>query len=150
VFICRARKVPTDLAGFCCFEEFTVLLSLRSRRFIGLSLAAALLLAVATSASAQTTTRIIGTVKDHQGGVLPGVTVTATSSSLIGAQSTVSEGNGTYQFPALPAGTYRVVFDLAGFQTVARDQVVLAVCQTLTIDTELPVGGLAETVQVTT
>ena len=125
-------------------------LSSRSSHFTRLSLAAALLLAVATFASAQTSTRIVGTVRDNQGGVLPGVTVTATSPSLIGAQSAVSEGNGTYQFPTLPAGAYRVVFDLAGFQSVARDQVVLALGQTLTVDVELPVGGLAETVQVTT
>lgn len=117
-------------------------------RFGFIPLAAVLLLAA--SASAQTTTRLIGTVRDHQGGVLPGVTITATSSALIGAQTVVSEGNGTYQFPTLPAGTYTVLFELGGFQSVAREQIVLASGQTLTIDADLPVGGLTETVQVTT
>jgi hypothetical protein len=105
---------------------------------------------LSTPVSAQTTTRIIGTVRDNQGGVLPGVTVSATSPSLIGSQSTVSEGNGSYQFPTLPAGAYTVVFELAGFQTVSRNQVVLALGQTLTIDVALPLGGVVETVQVTT
>jgi Carboxypeptidase regulatory-like domain/TonB dependent receptor len=119
------------------------------RHFI--SLTAALAVAVSTPVFAQgVTTRLIGTVRDNQGGVLPGVTITATSPSLIGTQSAVSESNGSYQFPTLPAGTYRVVFELSGFQTVARDAIVLASGQTLTIDIDLPIGGLTETVQVTT
>ena len=109
------------------------------RRFI--TVTAVLTVALPTSAFAQgITTRLIGTVRDNQGGVLPGVTVTATSPALIGGQSAVSEGNGTYQFPTLPPGTYRVVFELSGFQTVARDAIVLASGQTLTVDIDLPVG----------
>ncbi len=50
--------------------------------------------------------RLTGTVTDAQGAVLPGVTVTATSPSLIGTQTAVSEENGTYRFPALASGTY--------------------------------------------
>ena len=118
------------------------------RRFV---LSVAALAALAAPAFAQgITTRLIGTVRDNQGGVLPGVTVTATSPSLIGGQSAISEGNGTYQFPTLPPGTYRVVFELSGFQTVAREAIVLASGHTLTVDIDLPLGGLTETVQVTT
>jgi hypothetical protein len=126
-------------------------LLLRLQRSVLIGLTTAIVLTIATLASAQnTTTRLVGTVRDNQGGVLPGVTVTATSPALIGGQSSVSEGNGTYQFPTLPAGTYVVTFELPGFQTVKREAVVLALGQTLTIDAELPVGGLSEVVQVTT
>jgi hypothetical protein len=136
------------LRAFLFFEENTVHLLFRIFGFALIPLVAFVLLA--TEASAQGTTRIVGTVRDNQGGVLPGVTVTATSPALIGGQSTVSEGNGTYQFPTLPAGAYSIVFEIAGFQTVARNEVTLALGQTLTIDVDLPVAGLTETVQVTT
>ena len=95
------------------------------------------LLAIALPAAAQSPTRVVGTVRDNQGGVLPGVTVTATSPSLIGAQSVVSEGNGTYQFPTLPPGAYTLLFELPGFQQVSRDKIVLALGQTLTVFTEV-------------
>ncbi len=98
--------------------------------------------------SQNASTRLVGTVKDAQGGVLPGVTVTATAPSLIGSQATISEANGTYQFPQLPAGPYTLTFELAGFQTVARTGIVLALGQTLTIDARLPVASLTETITV--
>lgn len=121
-----------------------------SRRAVALALAAFFLAAPSPVAVAQNAAaRLVGTVRDNQGGVLPGVTVTATSPALIGSQTAVSEGNGTYQFPTLPAGTYTLTFELSGFQTISRSGIVLASAQTLTIDVELPVAGLSETVQVT-
>ena len=93
--------------------------------------------------------RLNGTVTDAQGGVLPGVTVTVRSSALIGAQSTVTEGDGRYRFPALPGGAYDITFELTGFQTVKREGVVLRLGQTLTVDSQLPVATLQETVTVT-
>lgn len=108
----------------------------------------ALSLLPASTLAGQATTRLVGTVRDNQG-VLPGATVTAMSPSLIGVQTTVSEANGTYQFPALPAGTYTLTFELAGFQQAVRDGIVLTLGQTLTIDIELSVAGLNEVVHVT-
>ncbi|MDE3156258.1 MAG: TonB-dependent receptor [Acidobacteriota bacterium] len=117
------------------------------RRLLVLSIALA---ALASTARAQTPgTRLVGTVTDAQGGALPGVTVTATSPALIGSQVAVSEGNGTYQFPALPAGTYTLTFVLDGFQTVTRERIALAVGQTLTVDAQLPLASLKESVTVT-
>src|SRR6185437_7401710 len=95
------------------------------------------LLGVFASGSAlaqNVTSHLTGTVRDAQGGVLPGVTVTATSPALIGSQVAVSEANGTYLFPSLPAGTYTLKFDLQGFQTFTRGNIVLALNQTLTVD----------------
>ena len=61
---------------------------------------------LAASASAQNTPgRLTGLVTDAQGAILPGVTVTATSPSLIGGQTTVTQADGKYLFPALPTGT---------------------------------------------
>ena len=92
---------------------------------------------------------LTGTVKDAQGAVLPGVTVTATSPALLGTQSVVSEANGEYRFPNLPAGTYALSFDLQGFQTLKRQNIVLATGQTLNIDATLQIATLQESVTVT-
>lgn len=110
-----------------------------------------LLLAAPQPAAAQIEqARLNGTIVDAQGAVLPGVTVTVRSPTLIGAQSTVTEGDGRYRFPALPGGTYDVTFELGGFQTVRREGVVLRLGQTLTVDTQLQVAALQETITVST
>lgn len=93
--------------------------------------------------------RLNGTVTDAQGAVLPGVTVTATSAALIGNQSAVTEGDGQFRFPSLPSGTYVLQYELSGFQTVRRENIVLALGQTLTVDMQLPLATLQETVTVT-
>ena len=92
---------------------------------------------------------LTGTVKDAQGAVLPGVTVTATSPALLGTQAVVTEAGGSYRFASLPSGTYVVTFELQGFQTMKRDNIVLGVGQTLTIDATLQIATLQETVTVT-
>jgi len=101
------------------------------------------------AAFAQTST-ITGTVKDASGGVLPGVTVEVSSPALIEkTRSTVSSGSGTYSIVALRPGTYTVKFELPGFSTVIRDGVVLTSDFTATINADLKVGALEETLTVT-
>ena len=104
----------------------------------------------AASAFAQgQSTNLVGVVTDAQGGVLPGVTVTATSPALIGSRTAVTEVNGTYRFPSLPEGTYQLSFELSGFQTYKRTNIVLSLGQTLTVDAQLQVQSLQESVTVT-
>jgi hypothetical protein len=91
---------------------------------------------------------LTGIVKDAQGAVLPGVTVTATSPALLGTQSVTSEAGGEYRFPSLPAGSYTLTFELSGFQTQKRENIVLATGQTLNIDTTLQLASLSETITV--
>ncbi len=93
--------------------------------------------------------RLQGIVTDAQQGVLPGVTVTAQSPALIGTQSAVTEADGRYRFPALPPGRYVLTFELSGFQSVRRENIVLALGQTLNVDISMPVATLQETVTVT-
>ena len=90
-----------------------------------------------------------GSVTDTQGAVLPGVTVTATSPSLIGVQTTVTQADGRYMFPALPSGTYKLDFDLTGFKKVERDNITVVLGQTISFDAQLEVGGLTESITVT-
>ncbi|MGD9902738.1 MAG: carboxypeptidase regulatory-like domain-containing protein [Vicinamibacterales bacterium] len=92
--------------------------------------------------------RLQGLVTDAQQGVLPGVTVTARAPSLIGTQTAVTEGDGRYRFPSLPPGRYTLTFELAGFQTVLREGIGLALGQTLNVDLSMQVATLQETVTV--
>jgi hypothetical protein len=93
--------------------------------------------------------RINGTVSDNTGAVLPGVTVTAVSPALIQPQVQVTGADGSYRFIALPPGVYDIGFELAGFQSVKREGVRVVINQTLTVDQQLNVATLQETVTVT-
>src|SRR3954453_21795352 len=93
--------------------------------------------------------RLSGTVTDAQGAVMPGVTVSVTSPSMLGGQGTVTEANGRFLFPSLPSGTYRLTFDLSGFQKVNRENINVATGQTISADVQLQVASLAESVTVT-
>src|SRR5512141_564512 len=100
-----------------------------------LGIAIALMVGVVATAGAQINpAHITGTVKDAQGGVLPGVTVTATSPALLGKQTAVTEANGDYRSPNLSPGTYTLTFELQGFQTFRRENIVLTTAQTLNVD----------------
>jgi hypothetical protein len=83
-------------------------------------LSVALAPAYAQGGGASSTGSISGDVKDSQGGVLPGVTVTATSPAQIGQLTAVTNEAGIYRFPSVPPGEYRLTFELPGFQTVVR------------------------------
>ncbi len=107
-------------------------------------------LAIAAPAMAQIDQgRLTGTVTDAQGAVLPGVTVTAKSPSLMGVRTTVTEGDGKYSIASLPSGPYELTFELSGFQSSKRANVILAIGQILTIDSQLQVASLQESVTVT-
>src|SRR5204862_7649234 len=99
-------------------------------------------------ASAQTSA-IAGTVKDTSGAVLPGVTVEASSPALIEkVRSAVTDGNGQYKIEALRPGVYTVTFTLPGFSIVKRENVELTSDFTATINADLKVGTLEETITV--
>jgi len=105
--------------------------------------------AFAQGGGASTTGSINGKVVDSSGGVLPGVTVSATSPSAMGVQTSVTDTGGNYRFPALPPGTYTVTFELPGFNTLKRENIQIAMGFTATVNVELAVASLQETVTVT-
>ena len=105
--------------------------------------------AFAQGGGASTTGSINGKVSDSSGAVLPGVTVTAASPSLMGVQNVVTTAEGLYRFPALPPGTYSVTFELSGFSTLKREDIQIAMGFTATVNVELKVATLQETVTVT-
>ena len=118
-------------------------------------LAALLLLVVVASASpvfaqggAGSTGSIQGTVTDESGGVLPGVTVTASGESLMGVRTDTTNAQGVYRFLGLPAGTYKVSFDMPGFGKVERSGVRIGIGFTATENAKLSVKSLSEAVEV--
>ncbi|MCL6508222.1 MAG: carboxypeptidase-like regulatory domain-containing protein, partial [Bryobacteraceae bacterium] len=89
-----------------------------------------------------------GTVTDPSGAVVPGATVKAVNVATnveIQAQTTTA---GVYRMPYLPPGTYRLTVTAPGFKTAVRENVVLSVAQTLTVDFTLEVGAVTDTVTV--
>lgn len=83
-----------------------------------------------------------------QGGVLPGVTVTATSPAQIGSLTAVTNQAGLYRFPAVPPGEYRLAFELAGFQNSVRDGIRITLGFNAQVNVLLNVATLQETVTV--
>ena len=108
---------------------------------------ASLLLLAPAAAWAQS--GITGLVRDTSGGVLPGVTVEASSPALIeGSKAAVTDAQGLYRIVDLRPGPYTVTFTLPGFNTLRRDGIDLRAEFTATVNADLTVGALEETVTV--
>ena len=112
--------------------------------------AVALMVSALLPAVAYGQASIVGTVKDSQGAVLPGVTVDASSPALIERTRTaVTDGSGQFQIVDLRPGGYVVTFTLPGFSTVKRDGIELGGTVAATVNAELRVGAVEETIIVT-
>ena len=117
-------------------------------RFVRCLAVMALMALMPSLAHAQSS--ITGTIRDASGAVLPGVTVEAASPVLIEkVRSTVSDGTGGYRLTELLPGTYSLTFTLPGFATVKRDGVEITGAGVITINQDLKVGDLQETITVT-
>jgi len=93
---------------------------------------------------------LAGVAKDTSGAVLPGVTVEAASSALIEkVRSVTTDANGQYKIVDLRPGTYVVSFSLTGFSVVKREGIEMSGSGTVTINADMKVGALAETITVT-
>jgi len=109
-----------------------------------------LALSLPSVAGAQVLGTVAGNVKDASGAVLPGVTVEVSSPALIEkVRTAVTDGNGQYQIVNLPPGTYSATFTLPGFSTVKRDDLQVVVNFTVTVNADMKVGSVEETITVT-
>jgi carboxypeptidase family protein len=119
-----------------------------NRPLVGLVMGLALLVLLPAVASAQSA--ISGTVTDSSGAVLPGATVEASSPVLIEqVRTVVSDGQGRYTIVQLRPGTYKLTATLTGFSTFTREGIELPSDFTATINVQLAVGSLQETLTVT-
>jgi hypothetical protein len=120
----------------------------RAKSWVCASALFALVMLAPAVAHAQTT--IAGTVRDASGAVLPGATVEAASPVLIEkVRSAVSDGTGQYRITELLPGTYTVTISLPGFTTVRREGVEVTGVGVITINADLKVGEIQETITVT-
>src|SRR5690349_14290437 len=101
-------------------------------------------------AQSATTGVIAGAARDSSGAVLPGVTVEAASPALIEkVRTAVTDGQGNYKIVDLRPGVYTVTFTLGGFSTFKREALELTTGVTATVNADMRLGALEETVTVT-
>ena len=118
------------------------------RRFVWMTAALAVIILAPSAVYAQAS--ITGVVRDPSGAVLPGVTVEASSEVLIEkVRSVTTDGSGQYRIIDLRPGLYSVSFTLPGFSNVKRDGIELTGSLTATINADMRVGAVEETVTVT-
>jgi iron complex outermembrane receptor protein len=111
-------------------------------------LAAALVATAPLAAAAQSAGAITGTVRDASGGAIPGATVRIVNEKTRAASDTVSNPEGVFRSPDLPAGAYRLEIALSGFEPATRE-VAVPDGQTVSVDWTLTPARLAEGVTVT-
>jgi carboxypeptidase family protein/TonB-dependent receptor-like protein len=124
---------------------------MRTRRLTNAGLMAAALLTLFRAApmAQGDLGAIAGVVKDASGAVIPGATVEASSPSLIEkVRTAVTDDQGQYKITGLRPGLYSVTFSLTGFSTVKREGVELTAAFTATVNAELRLGSLEETITV--
>ena len=107
-----------------------------------------LCLGMSLSLFAQSTSQISGTVKDATGGAIPGAIITVTQTDTGITRTATSDSNGIYSLPSLPLGPYRMEVKKDGFSAYAQSGIVLQVDSAPTIDPQMKIGAVSETVQV--
>lgn len=120
---------------------------MNTRRFL---LSVLLCLAVLSALQAQViqTGAIRGVVNDDEGKPVPGVSVVLTSPALLGSESSVTNESGAFRISFLPPGTYTIVAQLDGFQTVKREQIIVRVGMTVTINLQMAMADINEVITV--
>jgi len=118
-------------------------------RRIWTHVAAAIWMVALLPAAASAQSAITGLVRDSSGGVLPGVAVEASSPALIEkVRAVVTDGQGRYAIVDLRPGVYKVTFTIQGFNTSVQDAIELPSNFTATVNADLRVGALEESVTV--
>lgn len=111
-------------------------------------LVACLLLVAVRLLGAQTTGTIVGAVRDKTGGVLPAVRLTARHVDTGLTRSTVSQGDGSFVFAAMPVGAYEIRGELSGFRRLVHKGVHLTVGETAGVNLIMQIGRLDQEITV--
>ena len=103
---------------------------------------------ISLPAGAQFNAAIQGVVSDNSSAIIPGATITVTNIATGVSRKVATNGEGLYRALSLSAGTYRLVAQVQGFQSVQRDQVEVGISETVRVDFMLPLGAMSERVTV--
>jgi hypothetical protein len=113
----------------------------------GLAILCSLLAPPAANAQAVSGT-ILGIVKDAQGAVVPGASVTVVHTGTSFSRTVVTDAHGEYSAPSVPTGTYTVTAEITGFKKVSKTNVQVGVDQKVRIDVALELGAMEEMVEI--
>ncbi len=141
-FLARQTKLSV---GEICFE------STPRRPFKLLTLLRGVVVIAMTCSSAFAQVRfgtVLGTLVDSSGATAPGATVKLTNLGTNETRTTLSGSAGTFTFPNVSAGLYRLDVEMAGFKHFTQDKVEVQVDVTTRVDAKLQVGSLTESVVV--
>lgn len=121
-----------------------------TKRIINVCLISVLVLSFTSGLIAQRQTGSIkGIVKDNEGNPLPGATAHLASEAIMGVQTYVTSETGAFRFPAIPPGTYAITVEMAGFQTVTREEVMVKLGATVTVNITMQMAPIAQELTVT-
>lgn len=127
-----------------------MMLTKHTRRLSLATVLVAILSPIAASAQRGQDAGLVGTLRDTSGAVLTGATVAVSSPQLIGQpQAAKTDASGTYRFPFLPPGVYEIVADQTGFKRARRAGITLLPGLTFTVDFQMDVAAVTESVRVT-
>jgi len=107
------------------------------------------LLLVTPAFSQSTNATLTGTIADSTGALIPGVSVTATNTATGVVNTVITNESGSYNFPSLLPGTYKLSAELSGFQTQSYTNVRLGNADQVRLNFTLQVGGVNQSVEVT-
>ncbi len=120
------------------------------RVVVGVMVSVAMMLGAGWASAQVQTGSIAGSVSDPSGALLPGVSVTLTGERLIGGpQVQVTDATGSYRFDRLSPGSYAMRFELQGFRTLDRTEIIVNATFVATVPVKLEVGALSESITVT-
>ncbi len=120
------------------------------RAVVGVVMCVAVMLGASVASAQVQTGSIAGSVSDASGALLPGVSVTLTGERLIGGpQVQVTDATGSYRFDRLSPGSYAMKFELQGFRTLERTEILVSATFVATVPVKLEVGALSESITVT-
>src|SRR6202049_3010307 len=137
---CERARTPSAIRGNDVMQKTRMCFAL---------MIMAIYVVCAQPGSAQLTTgKIVGTVKDSSGAVVPKVLIKAQNTETKITRDTVSSDAGTYEILLLPPGQYELSAELAKFKRSVRRSVTVEVNQESRVDVELQIGVLSQTVEI--
>src|SRR5580704_192121 len=112
-------------------------------------LCAVLLSITCAAAQSSTTGKVVGTVTDASGAIVPKAEVQLVNTDTNAAASSITDDSGGYVFPSVQPGPYKITVKMTGFRTETISNLVVEVDKTSNLGIKLEVGGATDVVEVT-